>query len=115
MRLAAQRRRRYINAALQTAGVAAVVVIFAMVAARYLIPEVGEVPSISAEQKAGSAVTWASLQESEANVAVLSAEIRDIESDIAAVRLGESENGDTTAVVNIELEVIDANSTFWKG
>ena len=62
-------------------------------------------------------VIWESesLAESDENLAMLIAEIEQIESDLLAVRLGENTGNGSEAVTDLEIELVEINSNFWKG
>ncbi len=64
-----------------------------------------------------SKAVWESdrLADDNADLATLIAEIEQIESDLLAVQLGENGGNDHEAVTELEMELIDINTDFWKG
>ena len=48
-------------------------------------------------------------------LAILTAEIEQIESEILALQLGENGGNGETAVTELEMELVDINIDFWKG
>lgn len=64
-----------------------------------------------------SAAMWESsdLMVDDPELSTLSAEISEIEDDIMAIRLGESGNGNGMTTVEVETELIEIQSDFWKG
>jgi hypothetical protein len=55
------------------------------------------------------------LAEDDENLATLIAEIEQLESDLLAVRLGENAGNGSEAVTDLEIELVEINSNFWKG
>ncbi len=63
------------------------------------------------------AAIWESerLADDDADLATLIAEIEQIESDLLAVQMGENGGNGHEAVSELEMELIEINSDFWKG
>ena len=63
------------------------------------------------------AVIWESehLADDDVDLAILTAEIEQIESDLLAVQMGENGGNGHEAVTELEMELIEINSDFWKG
>jgi len=63
------------------------------------------------------AVIWESerLADDDADLAILTAEIEQIESDLLAVQVGENGGNGHEAVTELEVELIEINGDFWKG
>jgi len=55
------------------------------------------------------------LADDDADLATLIAEIEQIESELLAVQLGENGGNGHEAVTELEMELIEINSDFWKG
>ena len=51
----------------------------------------------------------------DAELAVLTAEIEQIESEIMALHLGENGGNGSGAITDLEMELVEINSDFWKG
>jgi len=51
----------------------------------------------------------------DADLAVLTGEIEQIEDEVLALQLGESDSNGDSAATELEMELIDADSYFWKG
>lgn len=103
------RRRVY-----RAVGVAAVLIVVGAIGIR-LTEKNGEITRVAA------AIVPAAIWESDdvavddADLATLVAEIEEIESEALALQLGENgvSNGDT--LLEVEMELIEINSDFWKG
>ena len=63
------------------------------------------------------AAIWESerLADDDVDLAILIAEIEQIESDLLAVQMGENGGNGSRAVAELEMELIEINSDFWKG
>jgi len=63
------------------------------------------------------AAIWESerLADDDVDLAILTAEIEQIESDLLAVQMGENGGNGHEAVTELEMELIEINSDFWKG
>jgi len=63
------------------------------------------------------AAIWESerLADDDADLATLTAEIEQIESDVLVLQLGENGGNGHEAVAELEMELIEINSDFWKG
>ena len=63
------------------------------------------------------AAIWESehLADDDVDLAILTAEIEQIESDLLAVQMGEKGGNGHEAVTELEMELIEINSDFWKG
>ncbi len=63
------------------------------------------------------AAIWESddISADDADLATLTAEIEQIESDVLALQLGENGSNGYEAVSELEMELIEINSDFWKG
>ena len=64
-----------------------------------------------------ASVAWDSdnVADDDAELAVLTAEIEEIEGQVLALRLGENGGNGYTEVAELEAELIEINSDFWKG
>ncbi len=63
------------------------------------------------------AISWESdtLAEDDAQIATLISEIDQIESEMIAMELGENEGNGQTDSTDLEMELVEINSDFWKG
>lgn len=116
MRLPAARAHRFRRIIYQVAAVAAVILIVAAVSLQLFekdAPKPGEVFYTSLIPTA----IWESndIAADDEDLAVFTAQIEQIEDEVQALQSGEDTgNGDST-LVELEMELIEINSDFWKG
>ncbi len=105
------RRRVY-----RTAAVAAAVIILAVISVK-VFEKGGDEPQRVITASMIPAAIWESgdFTEDDAEIAMLAAEIEQIESEMLALRLGEDGGNGDIAVTELEMELIETNSDFWKG
>lgn len=96
--------------------VAAAVVLLAAIGVRLF-----EIDGGKTERVITASIIPAEIWESEdiaaddAELATLTAEIEQIESEITAVQLGETNGNGGDSLTELEMELIEINSSFWKG
>ena len=100
--------------ALKTAAAAAVVLI-AVLVGRNLF-EQGATPAVTANEMIPTEI-WESsdLAVDDAELAVLNAEIDQLENELIALRLGETGGNGTGELTELEMELIVVDNEFWKG
>ena len=100
--------------ALKTAAAAAVVLI-AVLVGRNLF-EQGATPAVTANEMIPTEI-WESndLAADDAELAVLNAEIDQLENELIALRLGETGGNGTGELTELEMELIVVDNEFWKG
>ena len=105
------RRRIY-----RTVAVAAAVIILAVISVK-VFEKGGDEPQRVITASMIPAAIWEGedFAEDDAEIAMLAAEIEQIESEILALRLGENGGNGDIAVTELEMELIETNSDFWKG
>ncbi|MHC4062545.1 MAG: hypothetical protein ACYSR4_07045 [Planctomycetota bacterium] len=101
----ASRRMAY-----KTAAVAAGLIILAAVGVKIFEQGRDEIPMVATE-------IWESrdIAADDADLATLTAEIEQIESDMVALQLGENGSNGNAELTELEMEVIEVSSDFWKG
>jgi len=115
-RLKAQRTHHFRRILYEVAGAAAAVIFVALVSLQLLrkdAPKPGEVSYASLLPTA----IWDSndITVDDENLAVFTAQIEQIEEEVIALQSGEDTgNGDST-LTEMEMELIEINSDFWKG
>ena len=102
--------------AYKAAVVAAAVIILTAIGIKLFEKGGGESERVVAVSRIPAAI-WESerLADDDADLAILTAEVEQIESDVLAVQLGENGGNGYEAVTELELELIEINSDFWKG
>jgi hypothetical protein len=102
--------------AYKTVAVAAAVVLLAAISVKLFEKDRGEPERAAAGSVIPKAV-WESecLADDGTDSAVLVAEVEQIESDLLAVRFGENGGNGYEAVTELEMELTEINSDFWKG
>jgi len=112
-RLAERKTKNLWSVLYKAAAIAAVFIIAAFVGVKLLTPEE---PDVSAG-KTISRVIWESsdITADDPELATLVAEIEDAENNITAVRLDEYDNGNGIVITELEMELIEIESDFWKG
>jgi hypothetical protein len=99
-------RRRVRKIALQRT--AAAIVIIASVSAVFISKTYGPAQPLTA-----TASIWQ--DKTDEQVALLTEQIGDIETEMSIIRLGADGNGDGFDLTEIETEIDDINGNFWKG
>jgi len=99
-------RRRVRKIVLQR--IAAVIVIIASVAAVFISKSYGPAQPVTA-----SASIW--LDKTDEQIASLTEQIGDIETEMFIIRLGADGNGNGFDLTEIETEIENLNGNFWKG
>ena len=99
----------------KSAVIAASVIILAAIGIK-LFEKGGESERVTAASILPAAI-WESerLADDDVDLAILTAEIEQIESDLLAVQVGENGGNGHEAVTEMELELIAINNDFWKG
>jgi len=102
--------------AYKTAAVAAVFIILATVSVKLFEKGDGEPEKLVTASIIPRAI-WESddVADSDAELAALTAEIEQIEGEALALRLGENGGNGNRAVTELEMELIEIDSDFWKG
>ena len=100
----------------KTAGVAAVFIILAVISVKLFEKGDGE-PEKLITASIASDMIWESdnIASDDVDLATLFAEVEQIERDLLAVQLGENNGNGNRKLVELELELIEINSDFWKG
>jgi len=100
----------------KAAVVAAAVIILAAIGIRLFEKGGGEPGRVVAVSRIPAAI-WESerLADDDADLASLTAEIEQIESDLLALQLGENGGNGYGAAAELEMELIEINNDFWKG
>ncbi len=100
----------------KTAVVAAAVILLAVISVRLLERGGGEPERFISGSKMAK-VIWESddVSADDADLAILTAEIEQIEGEVLALQLGEAGGNGHEAVAELEMELIEINSDFWKG
>jgi len=108
--------RRKRNVRIKSAVVAAAVIILAAISIVLFERGGGEPERVAAVSRIPAAI-WESerLADDDADLASLTAEIEQIESDLLAVKLGENGDNGSGAAEELEVELIEINNDFWKG
>ena len=105
------RRRRVVRSMFYRVAVAAVLVVLAFAGARYLTG-----PDRKATNVANAA--YASIWDDESGdeqLAMLTAQVSEIEADMLAIRLGDSGAESSSLLTDLEVEMTEINGDFWKG
>jgi len=100
----------------RTAAVAAAVIILAVISVK-LFEKGGDEPQRVITASMIPAAIWEGedFAEDDVEIAMLAAEIEQIEGEMLALRLGENGGNGDIAVTELEMELIETNSDFWKG
>lgn len=102
----------------KAAAVAAVFIILAVISVKLLEESDGKTEKVP---YAYASIIPRAIWESEdivaddADLAILTAEIEQIEDELRAVKLGENGGNGQAAVMELELELLEIDSDFWKG
>lgn len=102
----------------QVAAVAALIIALAAVSIMILFTkQTATKPLQTAGIPAISEVIWESdsLAEDDSDLAILAAEIEDIEGELLAVQLDRSGDNGTDGLMELEMELVEIDNTFWKG
>ena len=116
MRLPAARAHRFRRIIYEVAGVAAAILIVAAVSLQLFqkgTPKNGDVVYASLIPTA----IWESddIAIDDEDLAVFTAQIKQIEDEVQALQSGEDTGNSDSALVELEMELIEINSDFWKG
>lgn len=112
-------RRKSISfkwAVYKTAAVAAVFIVLATISVK-LFERSNDKPERVITASVIPDTIWESsdIAADDADLAVLTAEIKQIESEVLALQLGETNGNGQETIVELETELIEIVSTFWKG
>ncbi len=113
--------RRKVNAfrriAYKIAAVAAALILITAISVKLFEKSSGESGKKIATTSTMPEIIWESddTAANDANLATLTAEVEQIESEILALQLGENNGNGYKAVTELEMELIEINSDFWKG
>ena len=116
MRLPAARAHRFRRIIYEVAGIAAAILIVAAVSLQLFekdVPQNGEFVYASLIPTA----IWESndIAADDEDLAVFTAQIEQIEDEVLALQSGEETGNDDSTLVELEMELIEINSDFWKG
>lgn len=112
--------RRKVNAfrriAYKTAAVAAALILITAISVKLFEKSNGKPGKIAATSTMPE-IIWESdnTAAEDADLATLTAEVEQVESEILALQLGENNGNGYGAVTELEMELIEINSDFWKG
>jgi len=111
-----KKKNAFRRIAYKTMAVAAGFILLAVISVKFFEKDRGGPERLVSGSIISKAV-WESdrLADDNADLATLIAEIEQIESDLLAVRLGENGGNGYEAVTELEMELIEINSDFWKG
>jgi len=114
MRLPARRAEIFRHRVWEAVGVAAAIAIVAFFGAR-----LGQRPNQQRSFRASllPAAIWESnnIAADDANLAVFTAEIEQIRSEVVALESGEDTTDPDSAIAELEMELVEISSDFWKG
>ena len=114
LRLRVKQKRRFIRSMAQKIAVAAIIIVLAMAGLKFLVePE----PKVKGVGKVSREFIWEDESEpgGDEQLAVLTAQIDEVEADILAIRLGEDGGENDSLLTDLEMEMIEINGDFWKG
>jgi hypothetical protein len=113
MRLPARRARRFRHRLLEAAGIAAMIAILTLLGVR-LSDEPSQQPVFHAALI--PAAIWESndIAADDADLAVFSTEIEQISNELTALESGEETGDADSAIAELEMELMEINSDFWK-
>ncbi len=96
--------------------VAAVLFVAAVVAVKVFQPAAVQPPVQTGTTVIASAL-WQSddIAAADADIAVLTAEVNQVADEMLALRLGDNETNGQAELYDLEMELIDISSDFWKG
>ncbi|MCH8120495.1 MAG: hypothetical protein IIC00_12295 [Planctomycetes bacterium] len=116
MRLPAGRTYVFKQIAYKVVGIAAAVIILTAIGLRLFEKGNGE-PGPVVYASIISTAIWESddIAAVDANLAIFTVEIEQIENELLALRLGEDDGNGDRSVTELEMELIQINSDFWKG
>ncbi len=100
----------------KTMAVAAAFILFAVISVKFFEKDTSE-PERMVSQSTMPTAVWESecLADDSADAAMLVAEVEQIESDLLAAQLGENGSNGYETITELEMELIEINSDFWKG
>ena len=116
MRLPAGRTYVFKQIAYKVVGIAAAVIILTAIGLRLFDKGNGEPGPVVYASIIPTAI-WESddIAAVDANLAIFTVEIEQIENELLALRLGEDDGNGDRSVTELEMELIQINSDFWKG
>ncbi|MFH1715954.1 MAG: hypothetical protein ABIF19_01265 [Planctomycetota bacterium] len=117
MRLPVRRARLFRRRLYEVAVVAATIVVVAAVSVRFFDePSSGPGQRVYAASLIPKAI-WEShdIAADDENLAVFTAEIKQIENEVLALESDEDSSESDTAITELEMELIETSSDFWKG
>jgi len=116
MRLPARRTDSFKQLAYRVAYVAAAVIFLTAIGLRLFDKEGGESNGVQYASIIPTAV-WESgdISAADANLAIFTVEIEQIEDEMLDLQLGEDDGNGYESVTELEMELIQINSDFWKG
>ncbi|MHC4509467.1 MAG: hypothetical protein ACYTAO_11000 [Planctomycetota bacterium] len=114
MRLPARRARLFRRKLWEAAGIAATIAVLALFGTQ-LFDEPSEQPAFRAALI--PAAIWESnnIAADDADLAVFSTEIEQIKNEVTALESGEDAGDADSTIAELEMELIEINSDFWKG
>ncbi len=116
MRLPAGRTYVFKQIAYKVVGIAAAVIILTAIGLR-LFEKGNDEPGPVVYASIIPTAIWESddIAAVDANLAIFTVEIEQIENELLALRLGEDDGNGDRSVTELEMELIQINSDFWKG
>ncbi len=106
------RRQRVVRSMFyRVAAVAAVLVVLTIAGTRYLTEPARKATNVA---NAAYASIWNDESDNE-QLAVLTAQVSEIEADMLAIRLGDSGAESSSLLTDLEVEMTEINGDFWKG
>lgn len=116
MRLPAERARHFRRMVYNVIGIAAAIVILAAISVQLLV-EGGKKPGEVSYASLISAAIWDSddITADDENLAIFTAEIEEIEEEVLDLQSGEDTGNGNRTITELEMELIEINSDFWKG
>lgn len=99
----------------RVAAVAAVVMVLTAISIKFF--EKGEKPEKIMYASIIPTAIWESddIAADDADLAILTAEVEQVADEITSLRTGENESNGQTAITELEIELIEIESDFWKG
>jgi hypothetical protein len=115
MRLPARRARLLRRRIYEAAGVAAAIVVLAALSVQLFRNGGGEHGRLRAELLPTAIWESDDIPADDANLAVFSAEIEQIEDEVRTLQSGEDTGNSDSTIAELEMELIAISSDFWKG
>jgi len=116
MRLPAERARHFRRMVYKLISIAAAIVILATISVQFLVED-GKKPREVSYASLIPAAIWDSddITADDENLAIFTAEIEEIEGEVLNLESGEDTGNGNRTITELEMELIEINSDFWKG